>query len=267
MTRRGVIYCATAHIAYLEAALISALALRQQEPQVPITILSDQLWLKTLHLEQYGITPRLLTAAEAGLGPFSSRHIKTQLNTLTAYEESLFLDADILPLRSIADLWQALDHSDVAMVPDRLPRVSLCDHISSEEKEYTLARLAGDAVQFNSGVLLWRDTAASQSLFHQWHREWLTFQKQDQLALVRALHTTGMAVTPLPKTYNTSPIDAAPWLAAGQPVHLLHCWGGMVASGEYRQFAQSYHPQVVVTVTKLLERALPQRLELDPLAS
>ncbi len=257
MNRRGVVYCATSNIAYLEAALISAIALRQQEPTLPIMLISDQARLADLNLSEYGITPRLLTAADLGTDKFSSRSIKTRLNTLSPYEESLFLDADILPLRPIGDLWQSLEQCDVAMVPDRLPKVSLCDHISPLEKSYTLRRLEGDAIQFNSGVLLWKSTAASHALFQEWHQEWLTFQAQDQLALVRALHTTRLAVTSLPTTYNTSPIDAAPLLAAGEPVYLLHCWGGMVTSGEYRQFAQKYYPDVVTIVTNFLARALP----------
>ncbi len=257
MNRRGVIYCATSTVAYLEAALISAIALRQQEPTLPIMLISDQERLADLNLDEYGITSRLLTSAELGADQFSSRSIKTRLSTLSPYEESLFLDADILPLRPIQDLWQFLEQGDVAMVPDRLPKVSLCDHVSPLEKSYTLRRLAGDATQFNSGVLLWKSTAASHALFDEWHQEWLTFQAQDQLALVRALHTTRLTVTSLPTPYNTSPIDAAPLLAAGEPVYLLHCWGGMVTSGEYRQLAQKYYPEVVKTVNTFLARALP----------
>ncbi len=258
MTRRGVIYCATTQVAYLEAALISALVLRQQEPTLPITLISDQPCLHHLPLEDYGITPRLLTEDDIGPGTFSSRQIKTRLHAFSPYPETLFLDADILPLHPIADLWQYLDDSDLAMAVDRLPQVSLCDHVSAPEKEYTLQRLGGDAVQWNSGVILWRNTPTTQFLFQQWYQEWLTFQRHDQLALVRALQTTKTSVTPLPKTYNTSPIDAAPLLTAQEPVHFLHCWGGGVTSGEFRQFAQAYYPRIAAAVIPLFEYSLPK---------
>ena len=35
--------------------------------------------------------------------------------------------------------------------------------------------------------------------------KWQVFQKQDQLALVRALHHAQVAVTEIPRTYNGSP--------------------------------------------------------------
>lgn len=252
MKRRGVIYCATTHTAYLEAALISAMALRQQEPEIPITLISDHPLLKLLPLHEHRITPRFLESDERSDHAFFSRHIKTRLNTFSPYEETLFLDADILPFQPVADLWDYLCQSDFAMVVDRLPLVSLCDHISHEEKLYTLQSTLGDAVQFNSGVMLWRDTPAVRMLFQQWHEEWCKFYRQDQLALVRAIHTTQISVTKLPKTYNTSPTDAAPLMFGDIKVHLLHCWGGMVASGEFRYFAKQFFPQAVETAVALV---------------
>ena len=138
------------------------------------------------------------------------------------------------------------------MVTDRLPMVALCDHVTLEEKTYTLRHLPGDTAHFNSGVMLWRDTLAVRILFQQWHEEWQKFQKHDQLALVRALHTTQVAVTQLPKTYNVSPIDAKSRFGKHQ-AHLLHCWGGMVASGEFPSVCSQYYPEVVEKVVYLFE--------------
>lgn len=249
MKSRGVIYCATTSPAYLEAALISAMALREQEPTLSITLISDQPVLKLLPLNDLRITINFLAINQLDTNPFSSRSIKTRLNTLTPYQESLFLDADILPLQPIADIWDHLSQGDLAMVVDRLPLVSLCDHISQEEKTYTLQGLSGDAVQFNSGVMLWRNTPAVQTLFQQWHEEWKKFQKHDQLALVRAIHATQIPVTQLPRSYNISPIDAAPLEQGKHSTHLLHCWGGTIASGKFAQVAQNFYPDIVETVT------------------
>ncbi|MBI4784745.1 MAG: hypothetical protein HY785_26030 [Oscillatoriophycideae cyanobacterium NC_groundwater_1537_Pr4_S-0.65um_50_18] len=261
MNSRGVVYCGATHTAYLEAALISAIALRQQDPQIPITLISDQPLLKFLPLYTYQITPKFLTpdfltaeslTTETDTYAFSSRQIKTRLNTLSPYQETLFLDADILPLQPIHDLWSYLAHSDLAMVADRLPMVILCDHIAQEEKTYTLQQVPGNTVQFNSGVMLWRDTFAVQTLFEQWHREWQKFRKHDQLALVRALYTTQVPVLKLPKTYNISPKDAESALSGKLDAHLLHCWGGMVASGKYRQFARLFYPDAVDQAAELI---------------
>jgi len=250
MHSRGVVYCGATNSSYLEAALISAMALRQQEPEIPITLISDQPLLESLPLQSHNITPKFLRVDELGTHAFSSRQIKTHLNTLSPYRETLFLDADILPLQPIHDLWNYLAFSDIAMVADRLPMVILCDHVALEEKNYTLQCLPGSTAQFNSGVILWRDTLAVQTLFQQWYKEWQKFKKHDQLALVRALHRTQVPVTELPKTYNVSPRDAES-LPGKYDAHLLHCWGGMVASGKFCQFAQNFYPQVVEAVVDL----------------
>jgi len=255
MRRRGVIYCATGNLAYLEAAVISAMSLRQHEPVLPITLISDQPLVKHLPLQDYGITPRLVEHCEHDQDAFSSRSLKTRLNAYSPYEETLFLDADILPLQPVFELWDYLNESDLAMVVDRLPMVSLCDHVAPDEKAYTLQRLSGNTVQFNSGVVLWRDSLATQALFQQWYEEWQQFQKHDQLALIRAIKAVQIPVTKLPMTYNISPIDAAPLMGTDQEVYLLHCWG-TVTSGKYRQIAQQYYPLIVETVANFKIAAL-----------
>ncbi len=257
MKSRGVIYCATTNICYLEAALISAMALRQQEPDLPITLISEHPLLQLLPLQRYGITPRVLKVNEVDNTPYLSRYIKTTLNILSPYQETLFLDADILPLQPISALWDHLCLGDFGMVADRLPTLDLCDHIAAEEKEYTLQRLPKETTQFNSGVMLWRNTAATQMLFQHWHQEWQKFQKHDQLALMRAIATTQIPVTALPNRYNTSPTDSASVLFDNHSVHLLHCWGGMVGSGKFRQFAQTFYPDIADTVGNWIDWQLP----------
>jgi Glycosyl transferase family 8 len=253
MTDRGVIYCATTSDQYLEAALISAIALRQLEPNLPITIITDRLAICNFPISNYGITPRFIRPDELGdRGPFLSRAVKTQLARFSPYEETLFLDVDILPIRSIDRLWGYLDQGDFAMVRDRNPTVALCDHIAQEEIDYTLKILPGSTPHFNSGVMLWRNTLENQQLFWTWHQEWQAFKRQDQLALVRALHGTGTAIVGLPTTYNTSPMDAAPLMAQDIEVQLLHFWGGVVTAGEFPGLATKYYPEVVRVVGERL---------------
>jgi hypothetical protein len=250
MTHRGAIYCATNHIAYFEAALISAIVLRHLNPELPITIVCDSPTYCTLPLQTYDIS---IIVANPGLtGNFLSRNIKTQLNQFSPYQETLYLDSDILPMQPITPIWRYLARADYAMVVDRMPTVAECDHIAIAEKEYTLQTLSGNLPQFNSGVMLWRQNKSTTRLFRQWQREWSRFQKHDQLALVRALAQTRLPVARLPVNYNVSPIDAAPSLLPKQEVYLLHCWGGQVASGEYRQTAACYYPHIVETVTTML---------------
>lgn len=248
MNERGVVYCLTDSEAYLEAVLISALTLRSFEPNLAIAIVSNLAVINQLSLEPYGIFTRLLTPQEVTSNAFASRDVKTRLFNLSPFTETLYLDADILPCDSVSELWKYLDRAPLAMVNDRLPQVEMCDHISLEEKDYTLQQIPPNSAQFNSGVMLWRKNETTQNLFTEWQKEWRIFQKQDQLALVRAIHRCQISVASLPQTYNVSPIDSVALIEAGHSIHLLHCWGGMVASGEFRQIARSRYPEIVEKV-------------------
>jgi lipopolysaccharide biosynthesis glycosyltransferase len=258
---RGVIYCATNHIIFLEAALISAIALRQLNPEIPVTIVCDASTYQDLALDDFGIT--LIKApieSDYNTLAFVSRNLKTRLSKITPYQETLYIDSDMLPLKSIAPIWGYLSAADFAMTVDRLPTIAQCDHIAPVERDYTMELLPGETIQFNSGLMLWRDNAKTQMLFEQWQEEWQCFKKHDQLAMVRALATTQLQVAQLPVNYNISPIDAAPSLLPKNEVYLLHCWGGQVASGDYRRIAKQFHPQIVDRVDQLLSAVKDQTL-------
>ncbi len=253
MISQGVVYCLTDSEAYLEAGLISALTLRRFEPELPIAIISNLPQIKSIDLKSQNISARFLNANELPKNnAFISRYLKTHLIELSPYTETLFLDADILPCAEISDLWGYLKNAAIAMVKDRLPLVEMCDHISVEEKNHTLAQIPPNSTQFNSGVMLWQNNSAMQELFKQWQREWEIYQKQDQLALVRALHHCQITVAEIPQIYNVSPIDSVELIDAGQKIQLFHCWGGMVASGEFRHIANSRYPEVIERVDWLL---------------
>ncbi|MDA0267329.1 MAG: putative nucleotide-diphospho-sugar transferase [Cyanobacteria bacterium] len=261
MLERGVIYLAVNHHSYLEAALISAVALRAQDGQIPIIIISNLPDLNYLPLERYAITPRclepLIMADSMGL----SRWLKTQINAYSPYDETLFLDADMLPLGNLSSLWPYLDQGDIAMATDRMAEIGLCDHVAPEEVQFTLDRLSPHTTHFNSGVLLWRRTATTEALFAQWHQEWQRFRRHDQLALARAIDRTQTAVVQLPHHYNLSPRDAEPRIKRGEPIHLLHCWGGKVLSGRFKKLAQRFCPEAVSAVADVFAHALePERL-------
>jgi hypothetical protein len=250
---RGVIYCATNQIVFLESALISAIAFRQLNPEIPVTILCDTATYQDLGLEDLGIhlTKAPIESDDQSLA-FVSRNLKTRLAGISPYQETLYIDSDMLPLKSIDPIWAYLSNADFAMAVDRLPTIAQCDHIAKVEVDYTLGILPGSTIQFNSGLMLWRRNAKTQTLFDQWQQEWQCFQKHDQLAMVRALATTQLKVAQLPVNYNTSPRDAAAILLPRNEAYLLHCWGGQVASGEYLQIAKQFYPEIVDRVHQLL---------------
>ena len=142
---------ATSQRVYLEAALISSIAVRQLNPEIPITIFCDPvldelLSLSTLQqsLKTYDINVvKISMEGDA----FLSRSVKTHLNELSPYQETLYIDSDMLPLKSISSVWNYLDHGDMAMVLDRLPTLAMCDHVAQVEIDYTLKLLPGDTIR------------------------------------------------------------------------------------------------------------------------
>jgi hypothetical protein len=132
---RGALFCATGSFLYLEAALISALTLRQHEPCLPITLLSDCPQWQGVDLRGTGISLRLVRPdLPAGAEAFSSRWIKTRLASLSPCRDSLYVDADMLTRQPLGPLWQILDQRPIGLVPDIRPLVSLCDHVDPAEK-------------------------------------------------------------------------------------------------------------------------------------
>ena len=246
---RGALFCGSGSFNYLEAAFISALALRQHEPDLPITVFSDLPGLNSVNLEDTCITICLVSPQVApGSDAFASRWIKTRLAKLSPYCNSLYVDADMLAMQPLGDLWRVLDRAPIGLVRDRLPLVSLCDHVAHEEKILTLDAVGGDATHFNSGLILWRSDQATDSLFDHWHQQWCRFARQDQLALVRAIFSSEIQVETLPDSYNLSPRDAR-----GREVYFLHRWGGTVERGIFRRFAAARLPVVVADAQKRLE--------------
>jgi Glycosyl transferase family 8 len=254
MDFRGVVYVAVSDKKYLEAALISAFCFREKNLSIPITIISDLNVLNFLNLEEYGIFPRLLSVDDHVATPFFSRHIKTQIYQYSPYTQTLYLDADILQIGDVSQIWNYLDQANLAIAKDRLPEIHQCDHIGAPEIEFTIQQIPKDFPHYNSGVMLWRNTEDVQLLFAKWHQEWCRFQQQDQLALARAIAATQIPISVMPNTFNISPRDAEPLINQGKDIHFLHCWG-KVTNDRFKRLSMRYCPEAVKRVETLWDRA------------
>jgi hypothetical protein len=217
---QGVVYCAVDAWPYLESAVISAFALRQVSPQLPIIIFSN---IKRTELQEQlsefniALKPIVIPEKERLNNAMVSRVIKTSLHTFTVFDETLYLDADILPIKPIDEIWSFFNHGSIAMVPDPFPKIADCQYISSEEKDYTLKICAADLVQFNGGLMLWKNTPDAHTLFETWQKEWRRFKQQDQLALSRAIQETKTQIVHLQYAYNY-PVS---WLAKIYPIEQI----------------------------------------------
>jgi len=142
---------------------------------------------------------------------FNSRYFKTQINQY-AYTETLFLDADTLPIAPIDDIWEFLNESDLAFALDLHPNVGhvIQNSINDPERRQLEYQLMQDLEltneqYFNSGVMLFKKNELIESFFSSWHTEWLKFRNEDQLALVRALKMVDGKISTLPSMWNQRP--------------------------------------------------------------
>ena len=246
-------YCAVRSPLYLEAALLSALALRQLEPDLPIVLLSDFERLESLGLERFHLTCQRVVLPDKGLLPQAmvSRWVKTHLPEWSPFAETLYLDADVLPIQPIEPIWECLQAGSFALAVDVNGTLAQCDHVAATEKDYTLQRCAADSVQFNSGVMLWQRCPTVLTLFETWQAEWQRWQQHDQLALLRAIQTTQTPILTLPPLYNFPAYQMTPAVIQQNQVRLLHCLKGFVPTGRFRAIAQRLMPHSTAQALQL----------------
>lgn len=168
----------------------------------PIRIVTDS---KDWTVDQFDCDLALVPSR--GLG-FATRYYKTQINQY-AFDTTLFLDADTLPIASIRPIWHELRFAEICLPLDfhtdsqgSLSYVVVgCE---SNPREYShMAKLGLLEHEFyNSNVILFRRSRATDRIFTRWHEEWKRFALRDQLALVRAVARSKANVHILPSRWN-----------------------------------------------------------------
>lgn len=171
--------------------------------------------------------PIALISDEAKCG-FKSRFYKTQLDVFSPFEETLFLDTDVVALRDLATVWEFLNNGELWMALDRYSRVGnalvrAARSAHPEERHVTHAVCSENQPYFNSGVILFRKSSNTRAFFSRWHQEWKVFQTVDQLAAARACQALAVAPSILPPIYNYSLRQYRK--TRSNNVVFLHCWG------------------------------------------
>lgn len=169
----------------------------------------------------------------------ASRLLKTQLLEFSCFEQTLYVDSDILSFHSIEKLW---DERSISMGFAYAPTIGECAHVGSIEKQYTLDFI-GDCnfPQYNSGVILFDRSKLCVDFFDRWHGEWLKYKKHDQLALARSISQYSSMINDLPQKYN------CPSSIQTEDSILIHFSG---LSQKYN-FWQHVHPDVISTIDKI----------------
>lgn len=195
----GIVYVAFGEKARAEGQM-SIAALRRVSA-LPIAVISDQPILGAKHIP-FG-DPR-----------WGARWAKLNLDMLSPFDQTLYLDADTRPRADPKHLLDMLsDGFDLAIAPSTNQGDKALWHIERQEREITLDAFGFTPLQLQAGVFAFRRSEATAALFAAWREEWLSSPTptQDQAALLRAL----------------ARVPVRTWLisAALSEMTIAHIWG------------------------------------------
>ena len=188
---------------YVAMALLSIRTLKRQNPDVPVTLVTNyELDIDRLRESGYAIDTLLLTSKPTA----SNRDVKTSIGELTSYEKTIFLDCDTLVLGSLERLFWFLDYFDVAirLNPTRQTRPDKGD-ISFQGQDVALSELP----HWNSGVIAFKSSPRTETFFSTWNSLFHGASSEfDQVSLVGAIFNTEVRLLSLTTEWNFMPISS-----------------------------------------------------------
>jgi hypothetical protein len=181
---KGVIYVATGPD-YRALAEASARSLRAVEPGLAVDLFTDD-----------------VAAAAPGLfdrvHEIAQPHARSKLDCMaeTRFERTLFLDADTLVLNPLGDLFDILERFELALAHDVRRASALIREGVAEATPYAFP-------QFNSGVVLYRRSAAMRAFLADWARRFAEAgATRDQPVLKDLLWRSEIRFYVLPPEFN-----------------------------------------------------------------
>jgi len=132
-----------------------------------------------------------------------SRWAKLNLDNISPFDVTCYLDADTRPHESLAAGFQVIEDGwDMALAYSKNQDNDLLKHVTPEERRATLAGLTNPfPLQLQAGALfLHRERV--KPLFTEWRRQWQVYRDQDQAALLRALEREPVRIWLLGRPWN-----------------------------------------------------------------
>jgi hypothetical protein len=148
MPRRGVIYLVSGPRSYLSELSTSLASLRRHEPDLPVTVFSRYELPRRARCEH--------VRYDNGHHPLKQ---KVLVLRDTPYEQTLFLDTDTTVLGPITPVFEHLGPANFAAA-----HASLVDRTRQPPRLVELE----DPSEFNTGVLLYDDSAATRAFLQRW---------------------------------------------------------------------------------------------------
>ena len=186
--KQGIVYIAYGEPARREAAK-SIQTLRERHV-LDVTVISDVRLPGT----------RWVKAEDRDPG---ARWVKVNLDLLTPYGRTLYLDADTRVYGKVnAGFDMLADGWEMVMTASGRQKEDFLWHLGAEDRDATMRMFGNWALQLQGGMIFFRKCDAIRRLFAAWRREWLRFRGQDQGALLRALHENPMRLWLLGRPWN-----------------------------------------------------------------
>lgn len=137
----------------------------------------------------------------------TARHQKTQLDLISPYDHTLYLDADTRVTGDLQPGFDLLaDGFDMVIVPSSNQGDDLLWHVSEEEREATFDECGYNPLQLQAGVFWFARTMRTKAFFQAWREEWLRWQGEDQGAFTRALRRSPLKLWLLGRPFNGGPV-------------------------------------------------------------
>lgn len=192
---QGVVYIVYGTAAIKEASK-SIKTLRRYHPSWEIAIIGEERLPGT----------RFIKVIDTS-GGTPGRWAKTQLDILSPFDDTLFLDADTRIYSSDLGIgFDILNRGwELVMVPSLPQGEGSLRHLSEEERDVTMAETMRP-LQLNTGVMWFKKTDHVKALFAEWRRQWWRYKDKDQGAFLRALHKYPVSLWLLGRPFNAGAV-------------------------------------------------------------
>ena len=225
MARHGFVW-ALSHLDWLDELRVSAASVSRMMPEA-----ERLLYATTQITEALGSDGRALFDAVIGIArPRHAHRPRFEAMLTCPLDRAVFLDTDTYVAAPVGDLFEVLEHYDMAALPaphhihPLVEKTGIAAH---------LPRVSPVVPEVNSGVLACRVSPALREMVERWSAHFATCLAagygMDQFALRVALAQSPLRVAPLPNTLN---FRAGVMQPVEGPVRIVHAHGDLPGIAE-----------------------------------